>query len=582
MFRFNSKFVLIAPYILGIMWTISHPILSIVTGEFKCRGMFIDEAQLDPIQYSTDSFPEDVKKVFRIDDNVKYNRENFCGVLQATKYHSHSHLKPKKVGQSAPYSSLSCHSHSTFDVVKLEPFRAPTKPIESIVLVIPPIINSTLSDIHFSTLILLERLLSRSWLAKAILVISPHSSTNVENSVEKAVKDFMQAFNGNPAELTIPQLPLPYSRFLIRQLIVLDAQVNITREATKQSRTFFLPQGTRGMVPNLDLVSTAERSFQKYNRGTIHVHPFDIKWWENDYAKKYVLIGDWWQKWSIDFGHFGAFMASMIVGPQRPHSMALVHGIDSMTIKTDFEMVPSISNHPDISMLFQSTEHLLRALNSLNERLHHTVNQYLLPSSKKFVSHGEYIYPVVLLLLPCVFRSISLAFQDIERFDFIGGFKAIIVTVISSLIVLLITTLTDNANVVNSILTCVYFTQIHVMKGVIGFPPSDVNERTQRRQSLQFILCILSIYLHVPIALTHISLAFFSATFWTPLIAFPSYKYEHNKKCDVIWKILGFILLICTWPPTITLLYDISAIYTVYFCTVYIPLHLLTSVLWLC
>eukprot|EP00539_Tryblionella_compressa_P019892 CAMPEP_0178860832 /NCGR_PEP_ID=MMETSP0747-20121128/1952_1 /TAXON_ID=913974 /ORGANISM="Nitzschia punctata, Strain CCMP561" /LENGTH=83 /DNA_ID=CAMNT_0020527309 /DNA_START=595 /DNA_END=843 /DNA_ORIENTATION=+ len=39
--------LLLLPYIVGIAWTCVHPILSVVTGETKCRGWFIDESSLE-------------------------------------------------------------------------------------------------------------------------------------------------------------------------------------------------------------------------------------------------------------------------------------------------------------------------------------------------------------------------------------------------------------------------------------------------------------------------------------------------------------------------------------------------------
>ena len=44
---------LVAPYLLGIAWILSHPIVSVITGELKCRGVYIDEHQLDPHAYDT-------------------------------------------------------------------------------------------------------------------------------------------------------------------------------------------------------------------------------------------------------------------------------------------------------------------------------------------------------------------------------------------------------------------------------------------------------------------------------------------------------------------------------------------------
>merc|ERR1712091_434335 len=39
---------LLAPYLAGLAWFLLHPLASVVTGELKCRGAFIDENSLEP------------------------------------------------------------------------------------------------------------------------------------------------------------------------------------------------------------------------------------------------------------------------------------------------------------------------------------------------------------------------------------------------------------------------------------------------------------------------------------------------------------------------------------------------------
>mmetsp|Transcript_33338 Transcript_33338/g.63636 ORF Transcript_33338/g.63636 Transcript_33338/m.63636 type:complete len:455 (-) Transcript_33338:1654-3018(-) len=49
--------LLTIPWILGILWTTLHPILSIITGELKCRGQYIDENGLDVHRHRVASYP---------------------------------------------------------------------------------------------------------------------------------------------------------------------------------------------------------------------------------------------------------------------------------------------------------------------------------------------------------------------------------------------------------------------------------------------------------------------------------------------------------------------------------------------
>ena len=49
--------VYILPYLVGIAWTALHPLLSVVTGESKCRGAYIDENGLDVHRYRIPNYP---------------------------------------------------------------------------------------------------------------------------------------------------------------------------------------------------------------------------------------------------------------------------------------------------------------------------------------------------------------------------------------------------------------------------------------------------------------------------------------------------------------------------------------------
>ena len=48
---------IILPYVIGLAWTVLHPLLSIVTGETKCRGAYIDENGLDVRRYRIPGYP---------------------------------------------------------------------------------------------------------------------------------------------------------------------------------------------------------------------------------------------------------------------------------------------------------------------------------------------------------------------------------------------------------------------------------------------------------------------------------------------------------------------------------------------
>ncbi|KAM3571256.1 hypothetical protein VYU27_006713 [Nannochloropsis oceanica] len=61
----------------------------------------------------------------------------------------------------------------------------------------------------------------------------------------------------------------------------------------------------------------------------------------------------------------------------------------------------------DLLLLFQGLEKILRSLNNLEARLYHGFFLYLMPSRDHFVSLSEYIYAMVLLLLPFLPRFLT-------------------------------------------------------------------------------------------------------------------------------------------------------------------------------
>jgi len=378
--KLSNPALIIVPYIIGVAWTVCHPIVSVVTGELKSRGFYVDEAQLGPSEFGTEEYPllNGVKKdAFALtpladndNDNDNDNDDsnggaiNICNALQRVRsnyrYHQSKTTNKKTlaankikmaVGENHPASSLTCHSHTTFDVVKIEPTFVPTQVIESLVLVVPPSTDDWMGgDVHLSTLIMIDRLLDRRWLAKAVLIVSPHyqpplthdhaNASDHTATMDRTTRDFLEAANGPHGPIDsrgVPPLPSSYTRFLIRQLFVIDVTIDIdARNSATRSynlladRVYLLPQGRRGLVPNLDLLSTATPSFQKYIRNTgtststtllLQMHPFDLTWFNHNYVDRYLPYYSnennnnyWLRRWAIDLGYMGAFMTSMLLG----------------------------------------------------------------------------------------------------------------------------------------------------------------------------------------------------------------------------------------------------------------------------
>ncbi len=297
---------------------------------------------------------------------------------------------------------------------------------------------------------------------------------------------------------------------------------------------------------------------------------------------------------------------------RQPHASALNHGIDSLTIqvhipknKENTSTSSSSSIHPHYADLTRCLEHLLRSISNLHERLHHSVSQYLLPSPNKFVSHGEYIYPGVLIALPMVIRAVILALRDVKRFQVMFVGNVLIGVTLTSLGICISQQLQlrfGSWSHERIIMNAVYFLSYALMFFAMVMttrhrrqkcasnrkvaPNDDDDGHSECRKSLRFITCLLGIYLHAPLLLANYSLGLPSAVFWSPLLGTlvlsPSAHafLLKNRVVSLLLKMVGGMILVATSPP-ILLVPRIFPSYTTYVLGVYTPLHILLAVLWM-
>lgn len=133
---------------------------------------------------------------------------------------------------------------------------------------------------------------------------------------------------------------------------------------------------------------------------------------------------------------------------------------------------------------------------------------------------------------------------------------------------------------------------------------TKIQERRQR-QSVQFIACLLAIYVHVPLLLSNVSIALPSALFWTPLISFPFYGGDGasgsgdgtsscsssniSKALGVIRYIITLLVLMCIWPQNAEMMLpdgvwsDVVGwvVGGIYFSCLFVPLYVMLSIQWL-
>ena len=642
--------LLVLPYFLGLFWTCLHPLVSVLTGELKCRGWYLDESAIE-IRHSNSKSSSNQSRLNNListrlhaDDGDALQRQLLCDGL------STNNLTTK---------NLSCQTHAdgTFQMATVVPIANAVDPTnEAIVFVVPAPGEGTdwlSSTLHLTYLEMLRRLadpVETPWLAKTIILVAPSDSNS---SLENTVSIFLDAYLGPKfvSSQVRPPLLLPpkSSMAILRQLIVLDVKYQSTtttaaavmnrrqrNSSPPKGQTDFsiLPQGRRGVLPNLDLINLFGKLFHRASFLNKKLYD-DSSFLTHGYAQQYKAWDDYIQNfspdlamtntksfmgrakiWARDMINLAFFTYTMAVGPFPPHSEALDRGIDSLTIQASFH--GQYRKDPCLELM-DILENSLRALSNLHERLHHSFVLYWMPSPDKFVSHMEFMLPNILLLLPIAIRGFGMMLEGEGGLQLhlktIGlSFLLTIMSMVSMLFIsLILPTLShylkedDEIRLTNTCLLVLYLGVAYIVKTkILSLSPSSSdgeqqqddgndNKEGKRRQrqstttssttirsSLQFAACIVAAYTLVPIVFAHAALAYVPSMIFVPFIAFPDYgtstttttttTARRNEPSSSLLLILIIIAWFLTLPP-ILLVPRIFTTYTTFIRYAYIPLH---------
>jgi GPI-anchor transamidase subunit GAA1 len=591
--------LLVVPYILGIMWHAVHPSISVFTGRLRPRLLYIDENSLDTSLLSISASYEIIKESKKLPGL----EGSLCLALGG-------------IGGN----SLSCHRMGSVEIAQILPTSAAVTPTnEAIAIVIPSIDNWAGNQFDASIRQLIQRLASPSatpWLAKTILIVSPVKTDNYTLSLTDTVNAFLELCTGTryPGKSNSPRIRLPREFFpgtMIRSLLVVNC--NATLDEGVSNNFIILSQGRRGVLPNMDLVAATTNTYSRamFTRRTAEdpkddlnavMHPY------KDVANAWIhamkaYVPPQYHQWLSGLIHLILFEYTLLIGPVPPHAEALERGIDALTIQGHFHRKPVSSRarrYPRgqgetlaiySAEMVRMLEPLIRALSNLHERLHHSTSLYLLISSQHFVKHEEYLVPNLLLLIPMVIRALTLVLFDMPAFHW----DAARWSVSCMLFGLLWTSWgvsmfqhgrsTDLPGPLaffhNSILECtIALAYLPMLLSSSLVSRSRGTSSATARSSVQLIACLVGVYIHVAIAFGHVSLAFPSALFWTPLIAFPSYRCVPEPRWRWLWRLSGMTLFVVTLP-ILFLVPHIVPTYTAYVKYAYLPLHMLTSTLWM-
>eukprot|EP00536_Pseudo-nitzschia_multiseries_P005582 jgi/Psemu1/65159/estExt_Genemark1.C_1070013 len=630
-----ARILLFLPYIIGILWTCLHPIASVITGELKCRGWYLDEHSIETrfIEGQTPhEAPSHLKslKLSPLRQPRNGGKHSLCDFF----------AREGDPGFNA--NNLICHTHGdNFEVAMIMPLsNALDATEEAIVLVVPSpeeVYNLSVtkdnqardwssSRLHQAMVQSIKHLadpVETTWLAKTVLVVTPtmSSSGNNHQSLDDTVSSFLDAYLGQqntPQDFKsagqrrndeVPPLPTRLSGAILRNLVVLDVSDKSTpKSATSRSGgspktdLAILPQGRRGILPNADLVflvgKLMERTlfYRQSSARTFLAHPYtqeskDWALWVDQWVLKHFgenkNMALQFSRWAQGMVDVSLFARTLAVGPVPPHAAALDRGIDSLTLRVAFD--GTFRRDPAVEFV-QFSEYIVRSLANLHERLHHSFTLYLLPSPKTFVSHIEYLLPIILVLVPLAVRAFGHVLPAMKGgFDLKAVGAVLLILVIASVAMLLadvVSSTFDHKHTMSGILLFLYTSVAILWTREILFRKQDrrqpdskestsngkekENDKTPNTtrtiRSLQYVACALTVYILVPIAFAHASLAYLPSFLWTPLLAFPDYA-SLKRSGDSVHKYVAIpMLLLLVWvtAPPVFLVPNVFSTYTVF------------------
>lgn len=344
-----------------------HPIVSVITGELKCRGSYIDENGLDVHRHRVTSYPlQRVELPLLLGGTDK---------LSATRYRNG--MCASIISKRIPISpSIECYHHRAtdaiaFDIVRILPAMGPMiESAEAIVIVVgeqdtqhrleedKTYDNANgdwydRSDMNASIMHMIQKLGNKEtcpWLTKNVFIVSPvlhegnapiekGSSTDLADAVDAFIASYTGSTNSN-----VRPLPPDFSYPMIRSLLVLsDVPTTPYSFTNHHTEVRILPQGKGGTLPNLDLMFSTQLSFQSqpaseakristvyYGDSEFRVHPY--RELEMNMRKRLEILGTvgvgleklfgWKEgraknavdRYAKDFGGWLGFIKSLVVG----------------------------------------------------------------------------------------------------------------------------------------------------------------------------------------------------------------------------------------------------------------------------
>eukprot|EP01133_Synstelium_polycarpum_P013903 gene13903-16403_t len=173
---------------------------------------------------------------------------------------------------------------------------------------------------------------------------------------------------------------------------MIQAALNIEVIPHTQDRIHILVEGSNGQLPNLDLVNTIGRLARKEGKA--------------DLVSLAIKDAELAELLPADLRTLGTFMINQAIGvPTGDHGMFNTYHIDAVTLSLTCDRPDSQLRN---SRIIIGT---LRSLNNLLEHLHQSFYYYLLPSPFAYISIGEYMISLGLILAPLILKVLLLLVQ---------------------------------------------------------------------------------------------------------------------------------------------------------------------------
>ena len=348
-----NKFIVL-PYFLGILWFFLHPLLTVTTGELKCRGAYIDEnAFLTGGNYPTKPYYKSSSTIASSADNKNNTKELSC------EYFSNY------INDITNNNNMNCYNYENkFDLLRIIPTKSTLMdPTESIAIIINP--NNSNDDDddneefcnvddnyekqqecynNKNNMILVDGIEefiirldeSSPWLSKIIFIMFPSQDETLDDTAKLFLKLYATNYDNDDNDDTKLSIIDPFITYpLLRHVIVLDttSSKEITsnqKQKQPQEIISIATQGQYGTLPNLDLFFMSTYFFRPRQRNgnnnnkKVIVHPYsnEVMKWKSWLDKKLIdNLGisskkNYKLRFYIDdlFGMI-AFMWTMIFGP---------------------------------------------------------------------------------------------------------------------------------------------------------------------------------------------------------------------------------------------------------------------------